>query len=54
MESLFDEICELSVIRYEENRIIEEERIREIQRRLGEERRRRLLEYWYGSAVPGG
>jgi len=42
MESLFDEICELSVIRYEENRIIEEERIREIQRRLEENRQERM------------
>jgi len=52
MESLFDEICELSIMRYEEERILEEERIQQLQRRLEEDREERL-EVWQNLA-PGG
>jgi len=42
MESLYDEICDISIARYEERRILEEEEeiIQQLQRRLEEDRGR--------------
>jgi len=52
MEPLYDEICDISIVRYEERRILEEEIIQQLQRRLEEDRGR--LEVWQNLVAPGG
>jgi len=52
MEPLYDEICDILIARYEERRILEEEIIQQLQRRLEGDRGR--LEVWQNLVAPGG